>query len=100
MPDLDWIPLRALADVRSADEQVLALALEHERALLSHDVRTLYPLAIRLAANDVAIPRTIVAPRSLGRRASIDQVEILLLAGTDADWGVGVVRLPLPLPGG
>jgi hypothetical protein len=64
------------------------------RVLLSHDVHTLYPLALRLSAAGVPIPRTVVVPRRLGRRATIDQLELLLLAGTDDDWGVGVVRLP------
>jgi hypothetical protein len=95
MSDFEWIPLRSLDDFSVPDERVLELAFMHGRVLLSHDVRTLYPLALGMAAQGLPIPRTVIAPRSLGYRQIIEQLELLLLAGTDADWGLGVVRLPV-----
>ncbi len=93
--DLDWQPLRALADRRSQDEVVLRVAFTEERIVLSHDVRTLYPLALRLAGTDAAIPRVVAVPRTMPIGAILEQLEVLLGAGTDEDWGLGVVRLPL-----
>ncbi|MEX1103306.1 MAG: hypothetical protein WED87_03590 [Dehalococcoidia bacterium] len=96
IPDPDWLPLRATAAIRSVDPDVLAMALEARRVVLTHDVKTLYPLALELVAKGVAVPPVIAVPRRIGRRMSIDELELLLLAGTPDDWGVGVVQLPLP----
>ncbi|MGH2609102.1 MAG: hypothetical protein ACRDHF_08430 [Tepidiformaceae bacterium] len=94
--DLDWMPLRRAGNIRSRDAEVLRIALADDRILLSHDAKTLHPLALRLIAEGSPVPRVVVVPKVMAWRIAIDELELLLLAGTERDWGVGVVRLPLP----
>ncbi|MEX0781896.1 MAG: hypothetical protein WD557_04540 [Dehalococcoidia bacterium] len=93
--ELDWLPARAFGQEEAVDEVIVELALRESRVLLTHDARTLYPLIYRLRAEGRPIPRVAVVPQSLRLRVAIEQLQILLLAATEADWERNPFRLPL-----
>lgn len=91
VPDLDHVPVRERGYQRAADPQVIDLALAEERVLLTHDIHTLYPLALERVQEGVPCPRVVVVLESTPIGTAIDQLELLLLAGTDYDWQMGAL---------
>src|SRR5688572_27881652 len=91
----DWRPVRAFGSGRAADPEVLDLALRESRVLLTHDAKTIYPLVYQLRAQLRPVPRVIIVAQSMAVRGAIDEIEVVLLAATDADWERNPFRLPL-----
>jgi hypothetical protein len=77
------------------DDHVLDLALEEGRIVLTHDLKTLHPLAISRIASGRACPRVIVVPVDLPIGPAIDELEVVLLLASDGDWEAGPFVLPL-----
>jgi hypothetical protein len=59
--------------------------------LLTHDIHTLYSLALERVREGIPCPRVVVVLESTPIGTAIDQLELLLLAGTDYDWQLGAI---------
>ena len=95
LPDLVVIKLRDVVRRDSDDEVVLATALEHDCVLVTHDKRTMPGHMAERAARGMSLPRVVIVPKNLGVGRAIEEIEVLLLAGTEADWQQNPWRLPL-----
>jgi predicted nuclease of predicted toxin-antitoxin system len=95
---VDQLDERSLRDVGLAeadDEDVLRFALREERTLLTHDTKTMPGLIERLMRSGDPVPHVILVPQRMPTASAIEQVAIVLVAGTDADWVAGYIWLPI-----
>lgn len=92
---VDITTVQDLGLTGSPDPKVLATAASEDRVLLTHDVRTLPAFAYeRLEAED-PLPGVIVVPDRMAIGLAIDELILLLEAGTDGDLAMQVLFLPL-----
>jgi len=77
------------------DDQVLALAAEDQRVLVSHDVGTMpaYFRAFRDAGNHSA--GVLLIPQSLDIGSAIDELVLIWLVSEAAEWADRLEWLPL-----
>jgi hypothetical protein len=83
-------PLRAAPDL-----DVLAWAAGEGRVLLTHDQATMVAFAFERIAAGLPCPGLVVAPQRMSVAALVEDVEVLLLAGTPAEFQDRVTHLPL-----
>jgi predicted nuclease of predicted toxin-antitoxin system len=93
-PELDVIRLSAVGLATAPDEVVLAWAAQEGRILLTHDAKTLLPLAYARVAAGLPMPGVIVVRQRGARRAVIDDLCLLLSASSPDEWDGRVERLP------
>ncbi|HEX6030818.1 MAG TPA: DUF5615 family PIN-like protein [Tepidiformaceae bacterium] len=93
--EIDIVLLRSRGYEREPDDRVLDLALEEDRTLLTHDLKTLHSLAISRIASGRPCPRVVVVPWNLPIGPAIDELEVVLLLASDGDWEAGPFVLPL-----
>jgi hypothetical protein len=94
-PSLDFLTAQAAGLRRMKDSEILALAAERQRVLVSHDVGTMPPhfRAFRNAGNHSA--GIFLIARSLDVATAIDELPVIWLASEAADWEDRLVWLPL-----
>lgn len=95
VPELDCVLLRERGYEQASDPSVLDLALSEDRVLLTQDAKTMVPFAERRLAAGELVPRLVLVPRWMAIGAAIDDIELVLLAGTNDDWHESIMRLPL-----
>ncbi len=81
IPELDWAPVRRFGLAEAADDRVLEFALETSRMLVTHDDRTIYPLAFQWLAEGRPLPRIVVVPRRVSFAIVLEHLEILTRLG-------------------
>ncbi len=78
-----------------SDPEVLELAAQHQRALVSHDVGTL-PTHFRAYTNaGRRSPGVFLIPQSLDIGAAIEELLLVWSASELSEWGDRLVWLPL-----
>ena len=94
-PSLDFLTAHTAGLRRLTDPEVLALATQHQRVLVSHDVGTMsahfrvFTTAGKRSAGVFLIPQT------LDVGTAIDELLLLWLASEASDWENRLVWLPL-----
>ena len=94
-PAVDFLAAQAAALRGLSDIEVLALAAEQQRVLVSHDVGTM-PHHFRVfknAGKDSA--GVFLFPQGIDVRTAIDEILLIWLASEAADWENRLVWLPL-----
>lgn len=94
-PSLDFLTAQAAGLRRMNDPEVLALATDLSRVLVSHDVGTM-PVHFR-AYRDAGkqSPGVFLVPQSLDIGTAIDELLLIWLASEASEWEGRVVWLPL-----
>ena len=94
-PAVDFLTANAAGLRTLSDPEVLALAAEDQRVLVSHDVGTMpaHFRVFREAGNES--PGVFLVPQSLEVGEAIDQIVLIWLASQGSDWVNRLVWLPL-----
>jgi hypothetical protein len=94
-PTVDFLTAHAAGLRSMTDSQVLALAAEQQRVLVSHDVGTM-PAHFRAFRNaGKHSPGVVLVPQTLDLATAIDEILTIWLASDAADWENRLVWMPL-----
>jgi Domain of unknown function (DUF5615) len=94
-PSLDFLTAQTAGLRGMNDPEVLALAAERQRVLVSHDVGTM-PAHFRAFRNaGIHSPGVFLLPQSLDVGAAIDDLLLIWLASEASEWEDRLVWLPL-----
>lgn len=94
-PSLDFLTAQSGGLRGMNDPEVLALAAEHQRVLVSHDVGTM-PAHFRAFRNAGKRSAGIfLVPQSLDVRTAIDELLLIWLASEASEWENRLEWLPL-----
>ncbi len=94
-PSLDFLTAQAAGLRRMTDPEVLALAAEQQRVLVSHDVGTM-PAHFRAFQNTRKhCAGVFLVPQSLDVGTAIDELLLIWLASEASEWENRLVWLPL-----
>ncbi len=94
-PAIDFLTAHAAGLRRLSDFEVLALAAEQQRALVSHDVGTM-PAHFRKFRNaGKHSPGVFLVPQSLNLAIAIEELLIVWLTSEAAEWEDRLAWLPL-----
>lgn len=92
--DLDVVRLSAVGLTEAPDEVVLAWAAQEGRILLTHDGKTIPPLAYARVVAGLAMPGVIVVRQRRPYYAAIADLYLLLTASSPDEWNERIERLP------
>ncbi len=94
-PSLDFLTAHAAGLRRMTDREVLALAAEQHRVLVSHDVGTM-PAHFRMFRNEGKHSAGVfLVPQSLDVGAVIEEILLIWLASEASEWQNRLEWLPL-----
>ncbi len=94
---LDYVLVCATDLAAAPDESVLAWAAQENRVLLTHDVRTVPPLAYARIATGQPMPGVLLIPANAPLGRAIVDCLLYIEASTPEDVMNRVIRLPFPL---
>ena len=84
-------------DLYSAlDPAILEWASENNRIVLTHDAKTMIPLAHERVHKGLSMPGMIIFSQSLSVNVVVDDLLDMALYGLEGEWENRVVYLPLP----
>jgi predicted nuclease of predicted toxin-antitoxin system len=92
---LDLVLARDVGLGGSPDPDLLDWAATNGRVILSHDIRTLVPAAHARIEAGLPMPGVVVAADDIPIGPAIDDILLLHLASTDAQFENQVIYLPL-----
>ncbi len=95
LPTLDLVRVQEVGLSGAPDEDVLAWAAEQGRILLTHDIKTVPPLAYARIAAGQPMPGVTAIPWDAGVGPVIDDLLLLIGATEPAEWQGLVEYLPL-----
>src|SRR2546423_8844585 len=78
LPELDYMLAQETEIFQQDDEQVLAWAAMHNRAIVTHDVNTMTKYASERLAAGQPLPGVIIIPKELAIGDAIEELAILL----------------------
>ncbi len=96
---LDVTQLAPVGLANAPDEEVLAWAADQGRILLTHDARTIPPLAYARVAAGLAMPGVIVVQQRAPQATAVASLSLVLLASVPDEWTGRVEWLPYTSPG-
>ncbi len=82
-PSLDFLTAQAAGLRRMTDPEVLALAAEQQRVLVSHDVGTMPAHFLAFQSTRKHCAGVFLVPQSLDVRTAIDELLLIWLASED-----------------
>ncbi len=86
IPTLDSVRVQQVGLTSVPDEDVLAWAALHDRIVLTHDIKTLVPLANTRIALEQSMPGVIVVRWSMDAGLAVRHLAVLLGAGSAEDF--------------
>ncbi len=78
-----------------ADSEVLAQAASENRVLLTHDVNTVPDCAYERLESGAPMPGVVVVPDRMAIGQAIEELALLIEAGSSPDVDLQVLHLPL-----
>jgi hypothetical protein len=94
-PSLDIIRVQDTEVYQAADPILLAWAAQNKRILLTHDIQTIPHYAYERVASGLPMPGIIEVRQTLAIGDALEDLILLILAGTDADFDNQVRYIPL-----
>lgn len=91
---IDLVSIEGLGLRGAPDPLILQRAAEEARVLLTHDQDTMPGFAYRRLAEGLSMPGVVVVPWLLGVGRTVSELEIVMGAGTPADFNGQVRFLP------
>jgi hypothetical protein len=95
LPAIDILRVQDTAIYQASDTEVLAWAAENKCILLTHDIRTIPRFAYDRVKMGLPMPGVIAVPRALPIGQAIDELFVVLGAGTPDDFDNQIKHIPL-----
>ncbi len=95
IPDLDVKRVQDTEVFRADDPRVLEWAAQEQRILLTHDVRTMPGYAFERVVAGLPMPGIIEVRRDIPIKEAIEELRLLMEAGTNSDFDNQVRYVPL-----
>jgi|ERR1051325_3450085 hypothetical protein len=95
VPQLDFLVVAQIGLAGTADIDLLRWAAQENRTIVTHDRKTMIPDAEKLVAQHVHIAGVILVPNRMRIGAAIADLELSVLAQSQADMRDRIQRLPL-----
>ncbi len=95
LPELDIVRVQDTEMSQSPDEELLAWLADEGRILLTHDVQTLVNGAYARVKEGLSMPGVIEVHLDTPIGAAVDELEVVLGAGTSEDFENQVKYVPL-----
>lgn len=95
VPQLDFLVVAQIELTGAEDVVLLRWAAQEDRTIITHDVQTMIPDAEQLMAQQEHIAGVILVPDRMGIGAAIADLELVVLAQSQADMHDRIQRLPL-----
>jgi len=95
LTSLDLVRVQDTAMYQSPDPELLDWLAREKRILLTHDIRTMPGFVYDRIQNGLSVPGIIEVRRSLPIGQAIDELELIIGAGTDEDFENLVRYIPL-----
>jgi hypothetical protein len=86
MPDLDIVRVQDTALVQSPDRELLTWLAAEERILLTHDAKTMPGFIYERVRKGLSMPGVIEVQHHTPIGQAIDELEVMIGAGTPADF--------------
>lgn len=93
-PNLDVVRLFDVGLSEASDEAVLEWAAQQERIVLTHDIKTMVPLANARVMKGLRMPGVIAVRGATAYGPVVEDLCILLNASTPEEWEGRIARLP------
>lgn len=94
-PSLDFLTAHEARLQGMTDAEVLALAAQQQRVLVSHDVSTMPPYFRIFTSAGTRSAGVFLIPQSLDVGTAIDELLLIWLASEASEWETRLVWLPL-----
>jgi hypothetical protein len=94
-PNIDVIRVQDTEVYKAPDPVLLAWAAENKRILLTHDIQTIPHHAYERVVAGLSMPGVIEVRQTLAIGDALDDLTLLILASTDADFDNQVRYIPL-----
>lgn len=94
-PDWDIVRVQDAGLTGGSDSSILEWAAADSRIVLTHDVRTMPPLAYARVGNGMKMPGLILVPDGTHVGTIVEQVELAVGATFEDEWDGLVIRIPL-----
>lgn len=95
LPELDLVRVQDIGLLSASDPEVLAVAADDGRMLLTHDARTMPVHAYDRVRAGEPMPGVIVCPQSMSIGDTVEDVTLLAECSETGEWKNKVVYLPL-----
>ena len=95
LPGVDLVRVQEVGLMGADDPNVLAWAAADGRIVLTHDVRTMSPLAWDRVARGEPMPGVIEVHNKLTVAAVIDELVLVAVCSVAGEWADAVHHLPL-----
>ncbi len=95
LPKLDYVVAQDVGLKGFADSDVLAWAAEHNRILITHDLKTIPRHALERIAAGEAMPGVIACAESLPIGQAIEDLAVVIECSEQREWENQIIHLPL-----
>lgn len=95
LPELDIVRVQDTEMYKSPDEKLLTWLAENERILITHDVRTMPRYVYSRVRAGQSVPGVIEVHKNAPIGLAIEELEIVITAGTPEDFKNQVLYIPL-----
>jgi predicted nuclease of predicted toxin-antitoxin system len=93
--DIDIVRVQDVGLRTLDDPTILRWAANHERVLITHDIKTMPDFAHQRVATDQPMPGVIVVPTGMPIGVAIAEIAMVAAASDPGEWANRVVYLPL-----
>ena len=95
LPSLDLVRIQELGLSGAVDPDILDLAANMRRVLLTHDVNTMTKFAYQRLEVDMSLPGVVLVPDTLPVGRAIEDLILMIGGSLDHEWENQVRHLPL-----
>ena len=95
VPHLDFLVVARIGLAGTADLALLRWAAQTDRTMVTHDSKTMVPLAEQMMVQGEPMAGVIMVPQRLGVGTAIGDLEIAVVCQLQSDMHDRIVRLPL-----
>jgi len=95
LPQLDVLSVRDVGLMRHPDRVILVWAASEDRAILTHDIKTMVPDAERLVAEGQPMAGVVFVPDQMAIGPAISDLELVVECYTQAEMRDRIEYLPL-----
>ena len=95
LPGIDLVRIQDTLQYGKDDRDVLAWCADEDRILISHDIATLKTFAYERVDGGLRMPGVLLCDQYASPRIIADEIVLIELCSTAADWAGNVWYLPL-----
>ena len=95
LPKLDFVSIQQLGFAGFKDPALLRWAVENDRIILTHDIKTMVPYAKQLLRRGEPMAGVIAVPRLLPIGRAIEDLELVIVCYSQEEFRDRIEHLPL-----